>query len=410
MKKIFAAFAAFLIVILSVSPAFAYDYAYPEFEDLDYEYYERFKGQNISINVYNWGEYISNGMDDSINVNKEFEALTGIKVYYTNFATNEELYSKLKSGSVSYDIIIPSEYMIARLISENMLEPLNFDNIPNIEYINPSFLNNPHDPQNLYSVPYTWGTVGIIYNTTMVSEDDDMETWDILWNEKYMGEILMFSNPRDAFGIALKKNGFSMNTLKEEELDTAAQSLKDQKLLIQAYVMDEIFDKMIGGEAAIAPYYAGDALSMMDDNEDLAFALPREGTNQFVDGMCIPANSRQVEAAEMYINFMCEPEIGAANVEFIGYSTPNLRAYELLDEETRENEIAYPPEELQAKNEFFVELPYSTNVYIDKLWTEVLSSDAQYSELLIPIFLVIGILLSIMMNVGRSLKNKRNIY
>lgn len=410
MKKTLAFLLAFLIAALAVVPAFAYDYAYKDFENLDYEYYERFKGQNISINVYNWGEYISNGMDDSINVNKEFEELTGIKVYYTNFATNEELYSKLKSGSVSYDVVIPSEYMIARLISEEMLTPLNFDNIPNIEYINPNFLNNPHDPQNLYSVPYTWGTVGIIYNTSMVSEDDDMETWDILWNEKYMGEILMFSNPRDAFGIALKKNGFSMNTINLEEVEKAAQSLKDQKLLIQAYVMDEIFDKMVGGEAAIAPYYAGDALSMMDDNENLAFALPREGTNQFVDGMCIPANSRQAEAAEMYINFMCEPEIGVANAEFIGYSTPNLRSFELLDEEIRENEIAYPPDELQAKNEFFVELPYEVNLHIDKLWTEVLSSDAQYSQLLIPIFLLMGILVSVLLNVGRSLKNKRNIY
>ena len=203
MKRIFALLLALALAAGLSSAAFAL-----EEEDLDMEYYTRFKGQNISINVYNWGEYISDGSDDSMNVNKEFEELTGIKV---NFATNEELYAKLKTGGVSYDVIIPSDYMVARMINEGMLSPINFDNVPNFKHISEEFKYQPYDPENLYSVPYTWGVVGIIYNTTLVDESKDMETWDILWDADYAGEILMFSNPRDAFGIALKKCGYSMN-------------------------------------------------------------------------------------------------------------------------------------------------------------------------------------------------------
>ena len=402
MKRIFALLLALALAAGLSSAAFAL-----EEEDLDMEYYTRFKGQNISINVYNWGEYISDGSDDSMNVNKEFEELTGIKVNYTNFATNEELYAKLKTGGVSYDVIIPSDYMVARMINEGMLSPINFDNVPNFKHISEEFKYQPYDPENLYSVPYTWGVVGIIYNTTLVDESKDMETWDILWDADYAGEILMFSHPRDAFGIALKKCGYSMNPDSTDQLREATEALKDQKYLVQAYVMDEIFDKMTGGEAAIAPYYAGDAVTMIDDNPDLAFAIPREGTNRFLDAMCIPKEAKNKEAAEMYINFMCEPEVGAANAEYIGYSSPNDAAFELLDEETQESPIIYPSDEVIEKSEFFNELPTEINLAMDKMWTEVLSNDEQYSEWFIPILLVVCIGLSIAINVVRTLRRKR---
>lgn len=369
------------------------------------EYWEQYRGQNISINVYNWGEYISDGGDGSMDVNKEFEKLTGIKVYYSTFATNEELYSKLRGGGSSYDIIIPSDYMIGRMISEDMLEPLDLENIPNHQYIDEGFLGAIYDPGDEYSVPYTWGTVGIIYNTTMVY--DEVESWDILWDEKYLGQILMFSNPRDAFAIAQSKLGYSLNTTDEGELRDCLEALKDQKMLVQAYVMDEIFDKMLGGEAALAPYYAGDALTMMDENEDLAFAIPAEGTNIFTDAICIPKGSKNKAAAEMYINFLCEPEVGAANAEYIGYGSPNVATLELLDEEITEDPISYPPQEILDNTEYFNQLPRETNLLMDEMWTDLLSADAAYNRWLIPIVLVGMIALSVVFNLWHAGRRKR---
>ena len=307
-------------------------FAESEVEVVDEDYYTKFQGQDISISVYNWGEYISDGSDGLLDVNAAFEELTGIRVLYTTFATNEELYAKLKSGGTSYDIIIPSDYMV---------------------------------------------------------------------------EILMFSNSRDSFAIALKRLGYSMNSTSEEELRDACESLKDQKMLVQAYVMDEIFDKMEGEEAMIAPYYAGDAITMADENPNLAFSIPDEGTNRFIDSICIPFNAKQKEAAEMYINFLCEPEVAAQNIEFIGYSTPNLAAYELLDEDMQQNEIAYPRQEVLSNTEAFVFLPAETSTLMDKLWTEVLSNDENYSKWTIPAFLLVGILFSIGINVRRMLLKKK---
>lgn len=367
------------------------------------DYYGRFRGQGISINVYNWGEYISDGSDDSLAINSEFEALTGIKVYYSTFATNEELYSKLRGAAASYDVIIPSDYMIAKMISEDMLETLNFENIPNAGFIAPRFKSPLYDPENRYSVPYTWGYVGIIYNQTMVDEED-VATWDILWNEKYLGEILMFSNPRDAFAIAQTKLGYSMNTTNPEELQRSLQELKAQKPLVQAYVMDEIFDKMLGGEAALAPYYAGDAVTMMAENEDLAFAVPREGTNLFVDAACIPKGARNREAAEMYINFLCEPEVSAANSEYIGYATPNEAALDVMEEL---NPVTFPPEGSLPPTEPFLELPRETSLTLDKLWTELLSSDENYSRLLVPVLLFGAIAVSLAINTTRTFRKKK---
>lgn len=373
----------------------------------DTAYYQRFQDQGVSINVHNWGEYISDGSDGGMNVIREFENLTGIKVNYSTFATNEELYARLKGGGAAYDVVIPSDYAIARMIHEGMLEPLNLENIPNRAFISESFRDPAYDPGGLYSVPYTWGIVGVIYNKDLVDEQD-LGSWDLLWNEKYMGEILMFSNPRDAFAIALKKLGYSLNPQEPEQLREATELMKEQKLLVQAYVMDEIFDKMLGGEAAIAPYYAGDAITMMGENESLGFFVPAEGTNRFVDACAVPKGSRNKEAAEMFINFLLEPEVGAANTEYIGYSTPNERVLELLDPEVTGNPVAYPPDEVVANTEFFVELTPEMSLEMDRCWTELLSADERYSKWLIPMAMAACVAASITINVMRARRKRRD--
>ncbi|MEG0271644.1 MAG: spermidine/putrescine ABC transporter substrate-binding protein [Hydrogenoanaerobacterium sp.] len=399
LTRIFAVLLAF--VLFSVT-------AFSAVEVRDKAFYEKYKGKNISINVHNWGEYICNDAENSINVNAEFEELTGIKVNYTTFASNEELYARLKSGGAQYDVVIPSDYMIAKFIREGMLEKLDKKNIPNVKYTNREFMGMKYDPNDEYSVPYTWGTVGIIYNKTMV--DDDITSWSSLWDARYMGNMLMFSNPRDAFALAEKKLGYSLNTADMAQLHRAADELKAQKPLVQAYVMDEIFDKMQGGEAALAPYYAGDALTMMADNEDLAFVVPQEGTNKFVDSICIPKGSKEKAAAELYINFLCEPAVAAANIEYIGYSTPNTEAFKLLPQEVQESPISYPPAEVMQKAEFFYDLPIEVSREMDSLWVEVISADVGYSKWTIPVLMVLCIIAAVGINVVRSVRKKRDIY
>ncbi|MBS7368562.1 MAG: spermidine/putrescine ABC transporter substrate-binding protein [Oscillospiraceae bacterium] len=380
-------------------------------EDMDY--YTRFKGQDISINVYNWGEYISTGADEgTLNVNAEFTKLTGIKVNYTNYATNEELYAKLKGGGAYYDVIIPSDYMISKMIKEKMIQPLNFDNIPNFRYIMDTFVNPAYDEENLYSVPYTWGTVGIIYNTSLVDIPEEEIDWDILWNEDYRDQILMFDNPRDAFAIAEIMLGYSINTEDEIELTAAANKLKEQKKVVQGYVMDEIFDKMAANDAWLAPYYAGDALTILEENEDLGFVVPKSGTNLFVDAMCIPSDAKQKEAAEMYINFMCEPDIAFSNIDYICYSTPHSAAYEMLDEETRTSPISYPDNEyLDANTTIFVNLSDEANLTMQNLWTEMKSAEEETpNRWLVPIFLLICFAAIIGILVRRHIRSKKDIY
>ena len=379
----------------------------------DPKYYTKFKDQNISINVYNWGEYISTGAEEgTLNVNSEFTKLTGIKVNYTNYATNEELYAKLKGGGASYDIIIPSDYMINKMIKEGMVQKLDFDNIPNFKYIMPNFRNLEYDPENEYSVPYTWGTVGIIYDETMVDIPQDEIDWDLLWNEDYADNVLMFDNPRDAFAIAEIKNGFSLNTEDPEELKAAAEDLTAQKKIVQAYVMDEIFDKMGAGDALIAPYYAGDALTIMEENDSLNFVVPKSGTNLFVDAMCIPASSKQKEAAEMYINFMCEPDIAYANIDYICYSTPNSAAFEMLDEEVSSNPISYPDDEFIAdKTTVFVNLSDEANMDMQTLWTEMKSAqDENENTWIMPVFLIWCIVFMVIVQIRRHIKSKQDIF
>lgn len=380
-------------------------------EDMDY--YTRFRGQDISINVYNWGEYISTGADEgTLNVNAEFTRLTGIKVNYTNYATNEELYAKLKGGGANYDVIIPSDYMISKMIKEDMLQPLDMDNIPNFRYIMPTFVDPAYDPENAYSVPYTWGTVGIIYNTSMIDIPREDIDWDILWNPDYADQILMFDNPRDAFAIAEIMMGYSLNTEDPVELSAAANKLKEQKSVVQAYVMDEIFDKMAANDAWLAPYYAGDALTILEDNEDLDFAVPKSGTNLFVDAMCIPAGAKQKEAAEMYINFMCEPDIAYANIDYICYSTPHSAAYEMLDEETRSNPVSYPGDEyLDENTTIFVNLSDEANLQMQTLWTEMKSAEADSpNRWIVPVFLLLCLALIVFTLIRRHVKKKKDIY
>lgn len=312
------------------------------------------------VNVYNWGEY----MDESLW--EDFEAETGIKVNYSTYSDNESMYSTLKNGASEYDVIIPSDYMISRMIKEDMLEKLDFDNIPNFQYIDPAFRNREYDPENLYSVPYMWGVVGIVYNTTMV--DYTPTGWDILWDESLAGNILMFDNSRDAIGIALSRLGYSYNTTDEDAIREAADLLIEQKPLVQAYVMDQIFDKLEAGEAAVGPYYAGDALLMMEENPDLAFIFPEGGSNYYVDAMCIPKGAANKENAEAFINFMCKPAVSAANAEYIYYSTPESAARELLEDGLKNSVIAYPLDEIMAKTEVYINLPRNILDLYDSEW------------------------------------------
>ncbi len=318
MKKIgcfilvFITFVSFMLIPASAEEISAFD--------MDYS---KYKG--TTLNVYNWGEYISDGSEESYDVVAEFEALTGIRVNYETFDSNESMYAKLKSGATNYDVIIPSDYMIERLADEGMLEEINTDNIPNIRYIDEKYRSLFFDPENKYSAAYTAGYVGLIYNTEVVEETPS--SWSIMWDDKYLDKILMINNPRDAFGVAQFLLGQDVNCESEEQWYTALQKLKEQKPIVKGYVMDEVFNKMESGDAAIAAYYAGDFLTMYCENDALAFVYPEEGTNVFVDAMCIPKGAKNKEAAELFINFMLEPEVAIANAEYICYASPCSSVY-----------------------------------------------------------------------------------
>lgn len=328
--------------------------------------------KKTTLYVYNWGQYISEGDDGSLDVIAAFEeAYPNIRVQYSTYDSNEIMYSKLSNGGITVDVIIPSDYMIGRMVQEGMLEELNFSNIPNYQYIDDSFKNTSYDPENKYSVPYTWGTVGIIYNTKYVDEAD-VTGWELLWNEKYAGKILMFDNSRDAFGIAEYLLGYDVNTTDEAELQACSAKLAEQKPVVQQYVMDQIFDAMENEEAWIAPYYAGDYLTMVEENPDLAFYRPTaQGYNMFIDAMCIPTCCQEKEAAETFINFLCSPEISSANMEFLGYSVPSTAAKELMDPEVAGSEVAYPDADTLTTGTSFNFLPEETSRYMESLFMEV---------------------------------------
>lgn len=328
--------------------------------------------KKTTLYVYNWGQYISEGDDGSLDVIAAFEeAYPNIRVQYSTYDSNEIMYSKLANGGITVDVIIPSDYMIGRMVQEGMLEELNFDNIPNYQYIDDAFKSTSYDPENKYSVPYTWGTVGIIYNTKYVDEAD-VTGWELLWNEKYAGKILMFDNSRDAFGIAEYLLGYDVNTTDEAELQDCAAKLAEQKPVVQQYVMDQIFDAMENEEAWIAPYYAGDYLTMVEENPDLAFYRPTaQGYNMFIDAMCIPTCCQEKKAAETFINFLCSPEISSANMAFLGYSVPSTAAKELMDPEVAGSEVAYPDADTLTTGTSFNFLPEETSRYMESLFMEV---------------------------------------
>ena len=274
-------------------------------------------------------------------------------------------------GGTPVDVIIPSDYMIARMIGEDMLLELDFENIPNYQYIDEAYRNTDYDPENKYSVPYTWGTVGIVYNTKHV-DPADVTGWELLWNAEYAGKILMFDNSRDAFGIAQYMLGYDVNTTDKAQLEECADLLRQQKPLVQAYVMDQIYSSMINEEAWIAPYYAGDIMCMMDENEDLAFYLPEnQNFNRFIDAMCIPTCAEEKEAAELFINFMCDPEISGANMDYICYASPISEAKNFMDESLAESPVIYPEESVLERGQGFQFLPEDISRYMESLFMQV---------------------------------------
>ena len=337
----------------------------------------RLKDSRTVINVYNWGQYMSDGSDGYLDVIAEFERQNpDIRVNYVTFDSNETMYSKMANGGITVDVIIPSDYMVGRLIEDDMLRPLNFDNIPNYANIDPEYIQRSQafDPSNQYSVSYAWGSVGIIYNSKYVAEED-VVGWDLLWNEKYAGKILMFDNSRDAFCIAQCLLGIeNINTTDPQELLACAKKLEEQRPVVQQYIMDQVFDLMENEEAWIAPYYAGDYLTMAEENENLCFYLPEEeGYNLFIDSMCIPSCCENKEAAERFINFLCDPEIGGSNMDWICYGTPIktdlVRPY--MDEEVLDDPTAYPPAEVQAKGKGYIALPRETTRLMEELFMQV---------------------------------------
>lgn len=326
----------------------------------------------VTINVYNWGEYMD--LED-FDVNEAFYEETGIKVNYKTFDSNESMYTLISSGAAEYDVVIPSDYMVGKMIDEGLLAKLNFDNIPNYQYIDPLYRNLEYDPNNEYSVPYLWGTVGIFYNKKYVDEADLREQgWGILWNEKYKDKIYMFDNPRDSFAIAENLLGYSMNTTDTAELEAAYEKLAEQKPLVQGYYMDQIFQKMINEEGWLAPYYAGDGAIMMygeDGNENIGFYIPDSGTNFFVDAMCVLATSQHKTEAEQYINFLCSTAASKANAEYVGYSTPQTESRQTLDPEVGNNPMFYPDESVLAKTEVFLTLPTAADKKMNELWIKL---------------------------------------
>lgn len=320
------------------------------------------KEDSNTLYVLNWGDYI----DEALLT--QFEEETGIQVNYTTMATNEEMMVKLEEADCIYDVCFPSDYIIERLIQKDLLHELNKDNIPNLQYIDERFLDLDFDPENKYSVPYMWGTVGILYNTTMVQEP--VTSWDILWDETYADQILMYDSIRDTIGVALMKLGYSINTRNEADIQAAEEALIAQKPIVQAYLGDPIKDRLISGGAAMGIVYSGDAMWCMYENPDLAYAVPETGSNLWFDNIIIPKTSDNTEAAEAFINFLCDPEVAAQNAEYIGYSTPNAAALEILGEEYINDRTYNPPQELLDKCEIFHDLGDFITVYNDA-WNRI---------------------------------------
>ena len=383
---------------------------------------DKTSGSTVTLYVYNWGEYISDGSEGTLDSNEMFEQWyfetygVRVEVNYSTYSSNESMYAKLSSGSVNYDVVVPSDYMIERMIAEDMLAELNYDNMPHIGNIHPDFFGpdaiyDYYDPDNKYAVPYMYGMIGIIYNTTMVSEDDpSLGSWSLMWDERHAGNILQFNNSRDAFGTAQYFLGLDVNSSDEAEWRVALEKLKEQKPILQGYVMDEIFNKMENGSAAIAAYYAGDFLSMYENNEDLEFFYPAEGTNLYVDAMCIPKSSQNKEIAERYIDFMLTEEPAVANAEYTYYASPNTAVRE--SEEYREYmnsikeggyDLMYGTDTVQTSS--YKNLGGDQLIMLNELWEE-LKSDIQVG---LPIYVICGAILVILIGGGTFLGVRKKI-
>ena len=318
--------------------------------------------------VYNWGEYLDP------EVITMFEEETGIDVVYEEYETNEIMYPKIQSGAIAYDVVCPSDYMVRRMIENDLLSEINFDNVPNIKYIDSTYMTQSRqfDPENKYSVPYLFGTVGILYNKTMV--DEPIDSWSVLWDKKYKDSILMQDSVRDAFGVTLKYLGYSLNSTDLDELEAAKKLLIEQKPLVQAYVVDQVRDKMIGNEAAIGVIYSGEALYTQVENPDLEYVIPKEGSNLWIDSWVIPKNAKHKENAEKFINYLCLPEIAKLNFDYITYSIPNSEGRKLIEEDwMRNSEIAFPDPEDLKNCETFQFLGDENDAIYNQLWREVKS-------------------------------------
>ena len=324
--------------------------------------------KNGQVIVYNWGEYIDPEIIDL------FEEETGIDVIYEEFETNEIMYPKIQSGAIAYDVVCPSDYMIQRMIENDLLAEINYDHIPNLKYIGDNYMkmSRQFDPENKYSVPYLWGTVGILYNKKMV--DEPVDSWGILWDKKYEDSILMQDSVRDAFAVALKYLGYSLNSTDLDELEAAKNLLIEQKPLVQAYVIDDVRDKMIGGEAALGVIYSGEALYCQQENPDLDYVIPKEGTNIWIDSWVIPKNAKNVENAEAFINFLCRPDIAKMNFDYITYSIPNTAGRDLIEDESlRNSPIAFPDDSKLENCETFRFLGDDNDALYNRLWREIKS-------------------------------------
>lgn len=376
MKKLITFFLSLVIAVLPVSIiSFAEDELFTQ-EQIDY--YASLGLQGTTVNVYNWGEYISDGSEGSMDVVHEFERLTGAKVNYTNYESNENMYSKLSGGGVSYDVIAPSDYMIARLIEENMLLEIDWNNVPNISLIDDSCKNLYFDPEQKYSLCYNVGTTVLIYNTKFVDEVPD--SWSVLWDEQYKGKVFMFNNSRDAFAIAQAMLGKDFNSTNEADWQECAEFLAQQRDTVSpVYVMDEVFNLMESGEYAFATYYAGDYVLMSENNEDLDYCFPKEGVNIFYDAFCIPTCAQNKRGAEAFINFMHEPQVALENTEFIYYASPNITVRDNEESSLYGSEAVYP--DPLPKGQYFYNLPQNILEVQSSLWSRVkggqLSADSE---------------------------------
>ncbi len=329
-------------------------------------------GYDGEINVYNWGDYISDGSDDYLDTIKTFEEEYNIKVNYTTYETNEELYNILSSSNSSYDVIIPSDYMVEKLIDEGLLQKLDYSKIPNSKDLMDNFKKPSYDPNGEYSVAYSWNVTGLVYNKTMV-KNKKPDSWEYLWDKDLKGSILQFNNNRDAYAIAMQLCGITPDKFSKKDVDKATVKLKEQKPLLKKYVMDQVFLEMEKNQSAIAPYYAGDIYTMMLNNENLVGVLPKEGSNLFVDAMCVPKNASNVDGAHKFINFMTRADISAANSSYITYASPVKSAKKLLDKDLRESELVYPPDDYLKKCYTFHNVDDETYSYMQEQFVKLMS-------------------------------------